>query len=81
MLLVLMGIFAIGTASAAGGGTVVLVSMDGVRHDFLDAAPLPALGRMQREGARAERLIPVYPSTPFPATSPSPPALGRTCTA
>ncbi|MYF50453.1 MAG: alkaline phosphatase family protein [Gammaproteobacteria bacterium] len=65
-LLVLLGVLAIGTASAAGTATVVLISMDGVRHDFLDATPLPALERMQREGARAERLIPVYPSNTFP---------------
>ncbi|MCY3793217.1 MAG: ectonucleotide pyrophosphatase/phosphodiesterase, partial [Gammaproteobacteria bacterium] len=65
-LLVLLGTLAFEAASAAAGGTVVLVSMDGVRHDLLDDAPLPALQRMQREGARAERLIPVYPSNTFP---------------
>ncbi|MXX28293.1 MAG: alkaline phosphatase family protein, partial [Gammaproteobacteria bacterium] len=65
-LLVLLGALAIGTANAASSGTVVLISMDGVRHDFLDATPLPASERMQREGARAERLIPVYPSNTFP---------------
>ena len=65
-LLVLMGVLAIGTASAASTGTVVLISMDGVRHDFLDATSLPALERMQRDGARVERLIPVYPSNTFP---------------
>ena len=65
-LLVLLGTLAFGAANASGGGTVVLVSMDGVRHDLLDGAPLPALQRMQREGARAERLIPVYPSNTFP---------------
>ncbi len=65
-LLVLLGALAVGKANATGSQTVVLVSMDGVRHDFLDAAPLPALQRMQREGARAERLIPVYPSNTFP---------------
>ena len=63
-VLALLGILAFGTASAAG--TVLLVSMDGVRHDFLDFARLPALQRMQRQGARAERLIPVYPSNTFP---------------
>ena len=65
-LLALLGALAIGTASAAESGTVVLISMDGVRHDFLDVTPLPALHRMQSEGARAERLIPVYPSNTFP---------------
>ena len=53
-------------ANGAGSETVVLISMDGVRHDFLDRTPLPALERMQREGMRAERLIPVYPSNTFP---------------
>ena len=65
-LLALLGVLAIGTVNAADIGTVVLVSMDGVRHDFLDDGPLPAFERMQREGARAERLIPVYPSNTFP---------------
>ena len=65
-LLALLGTLAIWAANAAGSETVVLISMDGVRHDFLDGAPLPALQRMQREGARAERLTPVYPSNTFP---------------
>ena len=65
-MLVLLSALAIGTASAADSDTVVLISMDGVRHDFLDATSLPALERMQRDGARAERLIPVYPSNTFP---------------
>ena len=65
-LLVLMGALGIGTANPAGPETVVVVSMDGVRHDFIDDGPLPALERMQREGARAERLTPVYPSNTFP---------------
>ena len=65
-LLSLLGGIASGPANAADSETVVLVSMDGVRHDLLDTARFPALERMQREGARAERLIPVYPSNTFP---------------
>ena len=66
-ILILLGAPGIAAGSAAGAdGTVVLISMDGVRHDFLERGPLPALGRMQRDGAHAERLIPVYPSNTFP---------------
>jgi predicted AlkP superfamily pyrophosphatase or phosphodiesterase len=46
--------------------TVILISLDGVRHDYLDRGPLPALDRIAREGLRAARLVPVYPSSTFP---------------
>ena len=45
---------------------VILLSWDGTRHDYPDRAPTVALARMQREGVRAERLIPVFPSSTFP---------------
>ena len=45
---------------------VVVLSWDGVRHDYPDRVPLPALERMAREGVRAARLIPVFPSNTFP---------------
>ena len=48
---------------------VILLSWDGVRHDYLDQQPpaqLPALARMQREGMRAKGLRPGWPSTTFP---------------
>jgi arylsulfatase A-like enzyme len=53
-------------ASAAGDPTVIVLSFDGVAHDALDAPDLDALARIQREGARAERLVPVFPSLTFP---------------
>jgi len=56
-------------AAAASEPTVVVISLDGVRHDLpdrADAGALPALERMEREGARAARLVPVYPSNTFP---------------
>ncbi len=46
--------------------TVILISLDGVRHDTIDRGPFPALDRIAREGLRAERLIPVFPSSTFP---------------
>jgi arylsulfatase A-like enzyme len=45
---------------------VVLLSWDGVRHDYPDRAALPGLARMAADGVRAGRLIPVYPSRTFP---------------
>jgi predicted AlkP superfamily pyrophosphatase or phosphodiesterase len=45
---------------------VILLSWDGVRHDYLDRGELPALDRMRRDGASAERLIPVFPTNTFP---------------
>ena len=46
--------------------TVIVLSWDGVRHDYPERVPPGALARMQREGARAERLVPVFPSSTFP---------------
>jgi predicted AlkP superfamily pyrophosphatase or phosphodiesterase len=45
---------------------VILISMDGVRHDYPDRGTFPALARMQREGTRAGRLVPVFPASTFP---------------
>lgn len=44
---------------------LVLVSLDGFRHDYLDRYPSPALGRIAAEGVRAESLIPVFPTKTF----------------
>ena len=53
-------------ALGAEAPTVILLSWDGVRPDYLDRAEFPALERMAREGVRAERLIPVWPPNTFP---------------
>ncbi|HSW28931.1 MAG TPA: ectonucleotide pyrophosphatase/phosphodiesterase [Longimicrobiales bacterium] len=44
---------------------VVLLSLDGFRHDYLDRYPTPALGRVASEGVRADRMIPVFPTKTF----------------
>ena len=54
-------------APAPAQDTVIVISLDGVRHDYLDRASFPAFARIAREGLRADRLIPVYPSNTFPA--------------
>ena len=46
---------------------VVLVSFDGFRHDYMEMFETPNFDRMAAEGARAEGLIPVFPSLTFPA--------------
>jgi len=64
------------TAPTASGGVnaaehrqapyVVLVSFDGFRWDYLDRYPTPAFRRVARNGVRAERLIPTFPTKTFP---------------
>lgn len=56
-----------GAAGALAKPSVVLISMDGVRYDYPDREALPAFARMAKEGARAEALLPVFPSITFPA--------------
>ncbi|GJM22757.1 MAG: alkaline phosphatase family protein [Planctomycetota bacterium] len=46
--------------------TVLLISLDGVRHDDLGSGNTPTLDRLSAEGAHAERLLPVFPTLTFP---------------
>jgi predicted AlkP superfamily pyrophosphatase or phosphodiesterase len=45
---------------------LVLLSLDGFRFDYLDDIPTPAFQRLIAEGARADRMIPVFPTKTFP---------------
>jgi predicted AlkP superfamily pyrophosphatase or phosphodiesterase len=49
-----------------GRATVVLVSLDGFRWDYLERGLTPNLSRLAREGVRAEAMVPVFPSKTFP---------------
>src|SRR5690242_12304996 len=49
-----------------GKAHVVLISVDGLRHDYLDTRELPNLRRLMQRGARATAMIPVFPSLTFP---------------
>ena len=53
-------------AEAPPEPSVILISLDGVRHDYPDRWPLPALTRLEDEGLRAGRLEPVAPASTFP---------------
>lgn len=45
---------------------VVLVSFDGFRYDYLDRGITPHLGALAARGARADGLVPIFPSKTFP---------------
>lgn len=45
---------------------LVLVSIDGFRWDYMDRHPTPNLHRVAAAGAKAERLLPVFPTLTFP---------------
>src|SRR4051812_2968138 len=53
--------------SASGRTVVVWISIDGMRHDYVDRYQLPTLGRLMREGAYSRQLVPVFPSLTFPS--------------
>lgn len=55
-----------GSSGVVGPTRVVLISLDGVRHDAVGSAALPGLDALRRGGAAAERLLPVFPSNTFP---------------
>lgn len=46
---------------------VVVVSFDGFRHDYMEMFDTPNFDRVAARGARADGLIPVFPSLTFPA--------------
>jgi len=46
--------------------TVILLSWDGMRHDFLDRGDFPALKQVEQQGIRAKKLTPVFPPNTFP---------------
>jgi predicted AlkP superfamily pyrophosphatase or phosphodiesterase len=47
--------------------TVILVSLDAFRWDFLERAETPALDSLIARGVQAERLVPVFPTKTFPS--------------
>lgn len=46
--------------------TVVLISIDGFRHDYLERYAPPTLSAIARAGVRAKALIPAFPTKTFP---------------
>ena len=53
-------------ACALAEPTVIVLSWDGVRHDYPDLGDFPGLARLERDGIRAS-FVGVYPSNTFPS--------------
>lgn len=46
--------------------TVILISLDGFKPEYLDKYPAPTLNLLAKEGVRAKWMTPSYPSLTFP---------------
>jgi predicted AlkP superfamily pyrophosphatase or phosphodiesterase len=46
--------------------TVILISLDGFRWDYLGRTPTPTMDRLMARGVRARWMVPVFPSLTFP---------------
>jgi predicted AlkP superfamily pyrophosphatase or phosphodiesterase len=53
-------------AFAAKEQTVVMISIDGLRWDYIEKHGAPNLKAMGEQGVRAQKMQPVYPSKTFP---------------
>lgn len=72
-LIVLLFIFfgcAPATSTQKGGSdikpTVILISFDGFRWDYMEKTDTPNLHALAKDGVRAKRMIPSFPSKTFP---------------
>lgn len=54
-------------SSEARSATVLWISIDGVRPDYIDRGTTPVFDRLMREGAYSRDLVPVFPSLTFPS--------------
>ena len=54
------------TATESGDSYVVLISLDGFRHDYIEKHGAPSLAALAKKGVRAKRLSSVYPASTFP---------------
>lgn len=57
--------FPVGSLGGANRPVVIIVSMDGVRHDAPGIGNLPGFERLVAEGTQALALVPVFPSSTF----------------
>jgi len=55
-----------GSLSRRDAPYLVLISIDGFRHDYLDRFPTPALQYIAETGVRARSMRPVWPTLTFP---------------
>jgi predicted AlkP superfamily pyrophosphatase or phosphodiesterase len=69
-LLPLLLLVAVGSCRSTAVGelkpTIILISLDGFRYDYLDKFSPPTLNALARDGVRAKWMTPSYPSKTFP---------------
>jgi len=53
-------------AAVASDEAVILISIDGFRHDYIDRAEAKNIRKLAKQGVHAKGLVPVYPSKTFP---------------
>ena len=68
LTLLLFGLLSSGLSLGQAGKIpyVILVSFDGFRYDYAEKYDAPNFKKLMREGAKAEALIPSFPSKTFP---------------
>ncbi|MGM0430485.1 MAG: ectonucleotide pyrophosphatase/phosphodiesterase [Pseudomonadota bacterium] len=66
LLVVCLVLFSSFTFGKSNEQTVVLISIDGFRHDYIEKHDAKNIAKLAQEGVRSEGLIPVYPSKTFP---------------
>jgi len=66
LTLFVTGVATANTVQPNSEQTVVLISIDGFRHDYIELHGAPNIEKIAQQGIRAEGLIPVYPSKTFP---------------
>jgi predicted AlkP superfamily pyrophosphatase or phosphodiesterase len=54
------------SAKALKSPYVIMISLDGFRHDYLKKYDVPFMNKAAKKGIQAKRLIPVFPSKTFP---------------
>lgn len=55
-----------GAAEPDARNTVVWISIDGMRHDYVDRADTPTIDKMAGAGVFTRAMVPVFPSLTFP---------------
>lgn len=65
-LVFLIVVLLAGASTARAENTVVWISLDGLRNDYVQRAAAPNLTRLEREGAFTNQEHPIFPSLTFP---------------
>lgn len=69
-LFLILSLTLLGACSSTPSGdlapTVLLISFDGYRWDYLDKYPAPVLRQMATNGVRVKQLKPIFPTVTFP---------------